>query len=130
MSSRFTLGFMTSPIGFPPETVYEVTGITRASPGIVSVSSIAEPNAFYLANGMTITFSGVRGMYEVNRNRYTLGSLDTNALTFALYTIQGEPVDTSLFNSYVAGGQINIISYPPLAGQPPGLMYNTQPINI
>ncbi len=121
---------MTSPIGFPPETVYQVTGITKDKPAIVSVSSVAEPAAFYLSNGMTITFSGVGGMYEVNRNRYILGSLDTNAKTFALYTIQGDPVDTSSFNSYVAGGQINIISYPPLAGQPPGLMYNTQPINV
>jgi hypothetical protein len=121
---------MTSPIGFPPETVYEVTGITKDSPGIVSVSTVAEPDAFFLVNGMTITFSGVIGMYEVNRNRYIIGSLDTNALTFALYTNQGIPVDTSSFNSYVSGGQINITSYPPLAGQPPGLMYNTQPINV
>ena len=96
----------------------------------MSVSTVAEPDAFYLSNGMTITFSGVRGMYEVNRNRYILGSLDTNAMTFALYTIQGDAVDTSSFNTYIAGGQINIISYPPLAGQPPGLMYNTQPINV
>lgn len=121
---------MTSPIGFPPETIYEVTGISKALPGIVSVSSVAETDAFYLVDGMTFTFSRVGGMYEVNRNRYVIGSLDTNAMTFALYTIQGDPVDTSSFNSYVAGGQINIISYPSLAGQPPGLMYNTQPINV
>lgn len=121
---------MTSPIGFPPETVYQVTGITQGFPGIVTVSSVAEPNAFFLVNGMTITFSKVRGMYEVNRNRYIIGSLDTDAKTFALYTIQGNPVDTSLFNSYVGDGEINIISYPALAGQPPGLMYNTQPINV
>jgi hypothetical protein len=121
---------MTSPIGFPPETVYEVAGITRDVPGVVTVFSVAEPNAFFLSNGMTITFSGVRGMYEVNRERYIIGSLDTNALTFALYTIQGDPVNTSSFNSYTSGGQINIISYPSLAGQPPGLMYNTQPITV
>lgn len=121
---------MTSPIGFPPATVYQVTGISNAFPGVVTVSSVAESNAFFLSNGMTITFSKVQGMYEVNRNRYILGSLDTGAKTFTLYTIQGEPVDTSLFNSYVAGGEINIISYPAQAGQPPGLMYNTQPINI
>ena len=121
---------MTSPIGFPPETVYEIEGITKGFPGIVTVTSVAEPAAFYLVNGMTVTFSGVRGMYEVNRNRYIIGSLDTDARTFALYTIKGDPVDTSLFNSYVGGGQMNIISYRPLAGQPPGLMYNTQPINV
>ncbi len=121
---------MTSPIGFPPETIYEVTGITQGFPGIVTVSSVAEPGAFFLANSMIFTFSGVRGMYEVNRQRYVIGSLDLNAMTFALYTIQGDPVDTTSFNSYMSGGQINIISYAPLAGQPPGLMYNTQPINV
>ena len=121
---------MTSPIGFPPETVYYVTGITNGFPGVVSVSSVAEPDAFFLVNGMTITFSGVKGMYEVNRERYIIGSLDTGAINFKLYTIQGNPVDTSLFNSYVEGGQMNIISYPAQAGSPPGLMYNTQPITI
>jgi|ERR1700722_759084 len=121
---------MTSPVGFPPETVYMVTNITQGKPGVVTVSSVAETGAFYLVTGMTITFSGVLGMYQVNRNRYIMGSLDTIAMTFALYDIQGFPIDTSLFNSYVGGGQINIISYPPLAGQPPGLMYNTQPINV
>ena len=121
---------MTSPIGFPPETVYSVTNITRARPGIVTVSSVAETGAFYLVNGMTITFSNVKGMYQVNRERYIIGSLDTNAMTFGLYTIQGFPADTSSFNSYVSDGQINIISYASLAGQPPGLMYNTQPINV
>jgi hypothetical protein len=121
---------MTSPIGFPPSTIYRITGISNGFPGVVTVDSVAEPNAFFLVNGMTITFSKVQGMYEVNRNRYIIGSLDTDAKTFKLNTIQGDPVDTSLFNSYVAGGEINIISYPPLAGQPPGLMYNTQPINV
>lgn len=121
---------MTSPIGFPPATVYQVTNISNSLPGVVTVATVAEPNAFYLVNGMTITFSNVQGMYEVNRNRYIIGSLDTDAMTFALYTNQGFAVDTTQFNSYIAGGQFNIVSYPPLAGQPPGLMYNTQPINV
>lgn len=121
---------MTSPIGFPPETVYEVTSVTNSFPCVVTVSSVAEPGAFYLVNGMTITVTGIRGTYELNRNRYKIGSLDTDSQTFALYTIQGDPVDSTLFNSYVSGGQINIVSYPALAGQPPGLMYNTQPINV
>lgn len=121
---------MTSPIGFPPQTVYTVTNITQANPGVVTVSSVAEANAFFLVNGMTISFSGVKGMFQVNRERYIIGSLDTGAMTFALYTIQGFPADTSLFNPYISGGQINIISYASEAGQPPGLMYNTQPINV
>lgn len=121
---------MTSPVGFPPGTIYTVTNITQAMPGVVTVSSVAEDDSFYLVNGMIFSFSGVQGMYEVNRNRYVIGNLDTDAMTFSLYTIQGFPADTSAFNAYTAGGEINIISYPPLAGQPPGLMYNTQPINV
>lgn len=99
-------------------------------PGVVTVDSVSEDDAFYLENGMVITFSGVQGMYQINRQRYVMGSLDTNTRTFALYTIQGKPADTGAFNAYVAGGQINIISYVAQAGQPPGLMYNTQPITV
>jgi hypothetical protein len=121
---------MTSPTGFPPETVYTVTDITQDMPGIVTLSSVAESGAFYIVNGMVVTFSGVRGMYQINRERYVIGSLDTDAMTFALYTTQGHPVDTTRFNAYTGGGQINIISYVAQAGQPPGLMYNTQPITI
>jgi hypothetical protein len=121
---------MTSAVGFPPGTVYQVTNITQGIPAIVTVSSVALAGAFFLANGMVITFSGVLGMYQINRNRYVIGSLDTNAMTFSLYDIQGNPVDTTGFNLYTAGGQVNIISYVAQAGQPPGLMYNTQPITV
>lgn len=121
---------MTSPTGFPPGTIYRVLGISQGVPGIVTVESVALPGAFYLVNGMTFTFANVRGMYEVNRQRYVIGSLDTNTATFELYDIQGHAVDTSSFNAYTSGGEINIISYVALAGQPPGLMYNTQPIDI
>lgn len=121
---------MTSPTGFPPQTIYNVINITQDMPGVVTLDSVAETGAFFLVNGMTVTFIGVEGMYQVNRQRYVIGSLDTNAMTFALYDIRGRPVDTGRFNAYIAGGQINIISYPAQAGQPPGLMYNTQPITI
>ena len=121
---------MTSPTGFPPGTIYTITNVSQGFPGIVTVDSVAETGSFFLTNGMTFTIKDVEGMYELNRNRYTMGALDTDAMTFALYTIQGHPVDTTQFNAYIAGGKINIISYPPQAGTPPGLMYNTQPITI
>lgn len=121
---------MTSPVGFPPITVYQVSNITQGMPGIVTVTSVAESNAFFLQNGMVITFSSVQGMYQINRNRYVIGSLNTGSMTFALYDIQGNPVDTTGFNAYTAGGQMNIVSYVAQAGQPPGLMYNTQPITV
>lgn len=117
---------MTAPIGFPLATIYEITGVTKAFPGKVSVNAVTLSNGFSLTNGMTVTVKNVAGMYELNRNRYITGNLDTNALTFDLFDLQYNPVDTSGFNAYVSGGQIDIISYPPQAGQPPGLMYNNQ----
>ncbi len=121
---------MNSPTGFPPLTVYDVVDVTMEVPGVVTVSSVAEDGAFFLTNGMTITFSGVNGMTQLNRNRYILGGLDVNTLTFRLFDLEYKPVNTGLYSPYSSGGQVNIVSYPPQAGSPPGLMYNTQPITI
>lgn len=117
---------MTALIGFPLGTLYNITNISQDFPGVVTLSSVEDPNSFAVANGQTVTISKVLGMLQVNDNRYIVGSLDTDSMTFSLYTNQGFPVDTTGFNAYVAGGEINIISYVPLAGQPPGLMYNNQ----
>lgn len=117
---------MTAVVGFPLGTIYDIVDITRDVPGVVTLSSVADPNSFAVSNGQTVTISKVEGMYQVNDNRYIVGGLDVPTLTFRLYTIKGFPADTSGFTPYVGGGQINIISYVPPAGEPPGLMYNNQ----
>lgn len=117
---------MTALVGFPLGTVYRITDITRDWPGVVTLESVADANSFAVANGQTVTISKVEGMFQVNDNRYIVGSLNVGAKTFQLYTGQGFRVDTSGFNAYEAGGEINIVSYVPPAGQPPGLMYNNQ----
>lgn len=117
---------MTAPIGFPLGTIYDITGISQDVPGVVTLSSVADATSFAVANGQTVTISKVQGMYQVNDNRYIVGGLDTGTKTFRLYTIRGTPVDTSTFTPYISGGQINIVSYVPPAGEPPGLMYNNQ----
>lgn len=117
---------MTAATGFPLGTVYQITNISQDMPGEVTLASVANPNSFAVANGMTVTISKVTGMFQINGNRYIVGGLDTEAFTFRLYTNKGYPVDTSSFNPYIVGGEMNIISYVPPAGQPPGLMYNNQ----
>lgn len=117
---------MTAVIGFPLGTLYPIVGITRGKPGTVTLGAVTQANSFSVALGMTVTISGVLGMTEVNDNRYIVGNFDADAMTFDLYTVQFNPVDTSSFQAYVSGGEINIISYPPPAGEPPGLMYNNQ----
>ena len=117
---------MLSAVGFPPGTLYFITGITRDVPVTVTVSSVAEAYSFPIVDGQTVTVSKVVGMHQLNGNRYLVANLDVVAKTFNLYTIQYKPVDTTNFTPYVSGGEINIISYEPPAGQPAGLMYNNQ----
>ncbi len=117
---------MTALVGFPLGTIYRITNISQDLPGVVTLSSVADPNSFAVAVGQTVTISKVVGMYQVNGQRVIVGGFDPDAMTFQMYTIRGEGFDTSSFSPYISGGEINIISYAPPAGQPPGLMYNNQ----
>ena len=117
---------MTALVGFPLGTIYKITNITQSFPGVVTLLTVADPNSFAVALGQTVTISKVKGLNQVNGDRYLVARFDPNAKTFELYTIKGDPVDTTFYIPYISGGEINIVSYPPPAGQPPGLMYNNQ----
>lgn len=116
-------------------TNYTITGITNANPGAVTVSSVTPTNSLTLVNGMTITISNVLGMTQVNQQRYVVAGISST--TFNLYDTFGNPVDTTAFGTYVSGGIVNVISYPPTApvlnsttgqvitpGSPAGLQYD------
>lgn len=120
-------------------TNYTITGVTKANPGVVTVSSVNPTNSLVLVNGMTFTISGVVGMTQLNQNRYVVAGISgsTGSQTFNLYDTFGNPVDTSAFGTYVSGGNIDVISYPPIAptinpvtgqiiaqGQPAGNQYD------
>lgn len=118
---------MTALIGFPLGTIYNITGISNSSPGVVTLASVADPNSFAVTNGMTVTFSNIKGMFQLNGTRCIVVNFDSNAQTFQMYDIEGNPISTTNFTPYISGGEINIISYvPPVGNQPPGLMYNNQ----
>jgi hypothetical protein len=116
-------------------TQYVITGVTKANPGVVTVSSATPTNTLALANGMIVTISGVVGMTQLNTNRYVVAGL--SGTTFNLYDLQGNPVDTTGFGTYSSGGIVNEISYPAVApvissttgqittqGQPAGNQYD------
>lgn len=121
-------------------TQYTITGITRANPGVVTVSVRQPTNTLLLENGMIVTLSGVVGMTQVNTNRYVVANFTAGGgttATFSLYDLFGNPVDTTAFGAYVSGGIANQISYPPTApvlnastgqvitpGQPVGNQYD------
>lgn len=117
---------MTALIGFPLGTIYNITNISQGMPGVVTLATVADPNSFAVATSQIVTISKVEGMFQINDKRFVVGNFDPIGQTFQLYSIQGRPIDTGLYTPYTTGGQINIISYAPPAGQPPGLMYNNQ----
>lgn len=115
-------------------TQYVITGFVPAT-GVVTVSSISPTNTLTLVNGMTVTFSGVKGSVQLNTNRYIVTNISGS--TFKLSDLFGNPVDTTGFGTYVSGGIVNQISYPPIAptidpitgqittqGQPAGNQYD------
>lgn len=117
---------MTAVVGFPLGTVYPITNISNSMPGVVTLGAVSLPNSFAVALGQTVTISKVLGMTQANDNRYIVAAFDPIGMTFLMYDLQFKPVDTTNFVPYEGGGEINIFSYPPGAGQPPGLMYNNQ----
>lgn len=94
-------------------TQYTITAVTKANPGVVTVTSLSPTNTLTLVNGMTITISGVVGMTQLNTNRYIVAGISGS--TFQLYDLFGNPVDTTAFGTYVSGGIVNEISYPATA---------------
>jgi len=94
-------------------TIYTITGITNANPGAVTVTSVTPTNSMTLVNGMTVTISGVVGMIGLNTNRFIVAGI--SGTTFKLYDTFGNPVDTTSLGTYVSGGELDVISYPPTA---------------
>jgi len=94
-------------------TIYTITNISSASPGVVTVSSAQPTDSLALVNGMIFTMSGVVGLKNLNQQRFVVAGL--SGTTFNLYDQFGNAVDTSVLGTYVSGGQMDVISYPPTA---------------
>jgi len=92
-------------------TNYVITGITQANPAVITVASVTPTNSLTLVNGMTFTVSSVKGMTQLNTNRYVVAGL--SGTTFNVYDTFGNPVNSTAFGAYVSGGNMDVISYPP-----------------
>lgn len=117
-------------------TIYTISTISSASPGVVTVVSAQPTNSLALVNGMVFTMSGVVGLKNVNSQRFVVAGL--SGTTFNLYDQFGNPVDTTVLGTHTANtGQMDVISYPPTApvldattgqvitpGSPAGLQYD------
>ena len=78
-----------------------ITGITAASPGVVTIASHG------FASGDEIFISDVVGMTELNGNSYLVVYIGAN--TFSLTDRDGNAINTSAFTAYSSGGVANKI---------------------
>ena len=79
------------------EPAKTVTGITSASPGVVTAA------AHGYANGDWIKLFEVDGPVELNQQTFVVTGATTN--TFQLYDTFGAPVDTTVYEAYLGNGK-------------------------
>lgn len=78
------------------EGAKNVTGITAAAPGVVTIASHG------WSNGDEVVLEGITGMIELNNRSFVVRNATTN--TFTLEDIYGASVDTSGYTAYASGG--------------------------
>ncbi len=100
-------------------TIYRITTISNESPGVVTIAALTPTGGQALANGMTVTVSGVVGMTGINTQRFVVSNLTIvgggPTYTFTLYDLFGNPFSTVGLGTYVSGGELDMISQPPTA---------------
>lgn len=90
----------------PPEqgTAFTITGITQASPAVVTTST-----AHGFADDQAVILSGVLGMTEINGTTYYVKSSPTPTTLELEESASGPDLDSSGFTAYTSGGTINTI---------------------
>lgn len=77
-----------------------ISGITQASPGVVTTSG-----SHGFSDGDTVYMMDIAGMTELNGNIYTIAN--STSTTFELTNSSGTDIDTSSFTAYTSGGTAN-----------------------
>jgi hypothetical protein len=81
------------------ETAVNITGITRASVGVVTTSG-----AHGYSNGDRVYISGVSGMVEVNNGTFIVAN--ATSTTFELQNSSGTNINTLGYTAYSSGGTV------------------------
>jgi hypothetical protein len=76
-----------------------ITGVTQANPAVVSVT-----NTYTTGDVDWVYISGVGGMTQLNGNYYKVHAAAGGAIT--LYDLFGNPVDSSAYGAWTAGGTV------------------------
>lgn len=81
---------------FVTETATNISGITRANPGVIT------DNAHGYSNGDWVYLFGIGGMTQLNGQTLVVAGKTTN--TYTLTDVYGNAIDTTAFSAYTAGG--------------------------
>lgn len=97
---EFTDGYMRvyKDGGIVLETAKNITGATKANPGVVTSAGHS------YANGDEVCISGIVGMTELNGKFYLIANSLVN--TFTLQDLDGNAIDTTGYTTYVSGGTV------------------------
>lgn len=80
------------------EAAKTITGVTQASPGVITSA------AHGFSNGDRLYVSGIVGMTQLNGRFFIAAGVTTN--TFTLTTLFGAAVSTAAYTAYVSGGAV------------------------
>lgn len=86
------------------ESDINISGITKANPGVVTTSS-----SHGLSNGDHVYITGVSGMTEVNSSTIPYKVANVTSTTFELNDVDGNNVNTTSYTTYSSGGVVNRI---------------------
>ena len=86
------------------ETAKNITGITQANPGVITITSHG------YSDGDAVLIESIAGMTELNDASYYVANSTTN--TFSLQNEAGEDIDTTSFTAYTSGGTAKKITQP------------------
>jgi len=82
--------------GYVLEPITAISGITQASPGVVT------DNAHGYSNGDLVFLSGIVGMTQLNQRYAIITNATTN--TYTLTDMYGAPINTVAYGGYLSGG--------------------------
>jgi hypothetical protein len=80
-----------------------ITGISQATAGVVTVSSITG-----ISNGNEIILDGIVGMPQLNNRQVTVSNISGN--TFRINdSVTGNPINTTGYGAYASGGTVSVV---------------------
>ena len=98
LNSLIDLNYHSSTNAYVVGAPQNITGVTLANPGVVTVPSHG------LSNGQLIYINSVNGMTQLNTGAFQVANVTTNS--FTLLNLDNSVVDTTGYSAYSSGGNI------------------------